>query len=357
MSLGPLTTAGHLGVIRRYYEHLPVSDSTPVVTLGEGGTPLIYSERLSSEVSAEVWLKYEGLNPTGSFKDRGMTVAISKALEEGSQAVVCASTGNTSASAAAYAGRAGLTCGVLIPEGNVALGKLAQALFHGAAVVEIADNFDRALQITRELAEGHPITIVNSINPNRVEGQKTAAFEIVESLGRAPDIHVMPVGNAGNITAYWKGYAEALDYGWSRELPKMFGIQAEGANPIVRGEVVKDPRTVATAIRIGNPASWSGATDAASASGGAIRSVRDKEIIEAQRFLAAEGVFVELASAASVAGLRLLREDGVMPPGEVVVCVLTGHGLKDPDWAMSSAPRPQRIAAEPKAILEALHLV
>jgi threonine synthase len=270
---------------------------------------------------------------------------------------VCASTGNTSASAAAYAGRAGLTCGVLIPEGNVAIGKLAQALFHGAAVVEIADNFDRALQLTRELAEGHPITIVNSINPNRVEGQKTAAFEIVESLGRAPDIHVMPVGNAGNITAYWKGYNEAYESGWSRELPRMFGIQAEGANPIVRGEVIEEPRTVATAIRIGNPASWTGATDAATASGGEIRSVRDKEIIEAQRVLAAEGVFVELASAASVAGLRLLREQGTIPPDQTVVCVLTGHGLKDPDWAISSAPRPQRISADPEAILEALHLV
>jgi threonine synthase len=357
MSLGPLTTAGHLGVIRRYAEYLPVSDSTPVVTLGEGDTPLIYSERLSQEVSAQVWLKYEGLNPTGSFKDRGMTVAISKALEEGSKAIVCASTGNTSASAAAYAGRAGLTCGVLIPEGNVALGKLAQALIHGATVVEIADNFDRALQLTRELAEGHPITIVNSINPNRIEGQKTAAFEIVESLGRAPDMHVMPVGNAGNITAYWRGYREAQDHGWSHELPRMFGMQAEGANPIVRGEVVADPRTVATAIRIGNPASWSGATDAASQSGGSIRSVRDKEIIEAHRFLAAEGVFVELASAASVAGLRLLHHEGLIPQDVVIVCVLTGHGLKDPDWAISAAPKPQRVAADAKAILEALHLV
>jgi threonine synthase len=357
MSLGPLTTAGHLGVIRRYSDYLPVTESTPVVTLGEGDTPLIYSERLSREVSAQVWLKYEGLNPTGSFKDRGMTVAISKALEEGSKAVVCASTGNTSASAAAYAARAGLTCGVLIPEGNVALGKLAQALIHGASVVEIADNFDRALQLTRELAEGHPITIVNSINPHRVEGQKTAAFEIVESLGRSPDFHVMPVGNAGNITAYWQGYKEARENGWSHELPRMFGIQAEGANPIVRGEVVPEPRTVATAIRIGNPASWSGATNAAAESSGAIRSVRDKEIIEAQRFLSAEGVFVELASAASVAGLRDLREGGAIPENVTVVCVLTGHGLKEPDWAMSAAPRPHRIAADPNAILEALHLV
>jgi threonine synthase len=357
MSLGPLATAGHLGVISRYSAHLPVTDSTPVVTLGEGDTPLIYSDRLSREVSAQVWLKYEGLNPTGSFKDRGMTVAISKALERGSKAVVCASTGNTSASAAAYAGRAGLTCGVLIPEGNVATGKLAQALFHGASVVEISDNFDRALELTRELAEGHPITIVNSINPDRVEGQKTAAFEIVEALGRAPQIHVMPVGNAGNITAYWRGYNEAIDNGWAQERPKMFGMQAEGANPIVRGQIVSDPRTVATAIRIGNPASWSGATDAASQSGGDIRSVRDKEIIEAHRFLAAEGVFVELASAASVAGLRQLAEMGFIPADVTVVCVLTGHGLKDPDWALSAAPRPQKIAADPKAILEALHLM
>jgi threonine synthase len=353
---GPLTIAGRRGIIRRYFDHLPVTDATPVVTLDEGDTPLIFSERISQETGAEVWLKYEGLNPTGSFKDRGMTVAISKALEEGSRAVVCASTGNTSASAAAYAGRAGMICAVLIPRGNVALGKLAQALVHGARVLEIEGNFDHALELTKEMAREHPITLVNSVNPYRIEGQKTAAFEIVEALGRAPDVHVMPVGNAGNITAYWKGYNEALDAGWATGLPVMHGFQAEGANPIVRGEAVADPRTVATAIRIGNPASWSGATDAATASGGRIASVRDKEIIEAYRSLAEEGIFVELASAASVAGLRQMKAEGLVREGSVVVCVLTGHGLKDPDWAINTAPRPKLVAAELNVILSELEL-
>ena len=347
----PLTVAGRRGVIRRYFDHLPVSDATPIVTLDEGDTPLIYSDRLSTEVGAEVWLKYEGLNPTGSFKDRGMTVAISKALEEGSSAVVCASTGNTSASAAAYAARAGMICAVLIPEGNVALGKLAQALVHGARVLEVEGNFDVALELTKEMSRTHPITLVNSVNPYRVEGQKTASFEIVEALGRAPDLHVMPVGNAGNITAYWRGYNEAIAAGWASSLPKMFGFQAEGANPIVRGEVVDDPKTIATAIRIGNPASWSGATEAAETSGGSIGSVRDKEILEAYRSLAAEGVFVELASAAGVAGLRQLAAEGKIPGGCTVTCVLTGHGLKDPDWAIAGAPRPKLVAAEIGPIL------
>ncbi|MDQ3963409.1 MAG: threonine synthase, partial [Actinomycetota bacterium] len=294
---GPLTVAGKRGIIRRYFDYLPVSEATPIVTLDEGDTPLIYSDRLSTEVEAEVWLKYEGVNPTGSFKDRGMTMAISKALEDGSSAVVCASTGNTSASAAAYAARAGMICAVLIPEGNVALGKLAQALVHGARVLEIEGNFDVALELTKEMSRTHPITLVNSVNPFRVEGQKTASFEIVEALGRAPDLHVMPVGNAGNITAYWQGYNESVEHGWASSRPKMFGFQAEGANPIVRGEVVADPKTIATAIRIGNPASWKGATNAAESSGGGIGSVRDKEILEAYRSLAAEGIFVELASA------------------------------------------------------------
>ncbi len=343
-------------MIRRYFPHLPVTAETPIVTLDEGDTPLLYSERLSSEVGAEVWLKYEGLNPTGSFKDRGMTLAISKALEEGARAVVCASTGNTSASAAAYAARAGVVCAVLIPEGNVALGKLAQALVHGARVLEIEGNFDDALDLTKEMSRSYPITIVNSINPYRIEGQKTAAFEVIEALGRAPDLHVMPVGNAGNITAYWRGYSEAVSAGWVEATPRMLGFQAEGANPIVRGEVVRQPRTVATAIRIGNPASWKGALDAAAASGGQIRSVRDKEIIEAYRSLAAEGVFVELASAASIAGLRQLGETGSIPEGATVVCVLTGHGLKDPDWAMSTAPRPRRVKGEVGVILHALGL-
>ena len=352
----PLAVAGRRGIIRRFAAQLPVTDATPVVTLDEGDTPLIYSERLSQEIDAEVWLKYEGLNPTGSFKDRGMTLAISKAMEEGSKVVVCASTGNTSASAAAYAGRAGLVCAVLIPHGNVALGKLAQALVHGARVLEVQGNFDQALKLTQQMSEEHPITLVNSINPFRIQGQKTAAFEIVEALGKAPDIHVMPVGNAGNITAYWMGYQEAAELGWSDSLPQMHGWQAHGASPIVRGEVVDDPRTIATAIRIGNPASWEGALQAASMSGGAIKAVRDKEILEAYRSLATEGIFVELASAASVAGLRQMKAEGLVPSGATVTCVLTGHGLKDPDWAIAGAPRPRSVPADIDQILEHLDL-
>jgi len=356
MNTGPLTVAGRRGIIQRYADFLPVSDATPVVTLDEGDTPLVYSDRLSTEVDADVWLKWEGLNPTGSFKDRGMTVAISKALEGGSKAVICASTGNTSASAAAYAARAGMICAVLIPEGNVALGKLAQALVHGARVVEIEGNFDEALDRAKEMADRHAVTLVNSVNPHRIEGQKTAAFEIVEALGRAPDLHLMPVGNAGNITSYWRGYNEALANGWATSLPRMFGFQAEGANPIVRGAPVAAPKTIATAIRIGNPASWTGATDAAAQSDGAIQSVRDKEILEAYRSLAQEGVFVELASAASVAGLRQLNAAELIPQGATITCVLTGHGLKDPDWAIAGAPRPQRVEAATDAILRALEL-
>ena len=355
-SAGPLTVAGKRGLIDRWREHLPVTADTPIVTLDEGDTPLVFSDRLSAEIGADVWLKYEGLNPTGSFKDRGMTLAISKALEKETSAVVCASTGNTSASAAAYAARAGLICAVLIPEGNVALGKLAQALVHGARVLEIEGNFDEALELTKEMCESHPVTIVNSVNPFRIEGQKTAAFEIVDALGRAPDVHVMPVGNAGNITAYWRGYNEALEARWIDSLPRMHGFQAEGANPIVRGEPVADPRTIATAIRIGNPASWRGATDAAADSGGAIGSVRDKEILEAYRSLAMEGIFVELASAASLAGLRQMKEAGAVPAGSTVVCVLTGHGLKDPDWAIAGAPQPQKVPAAIGPILEHLDL-
>jgi threonine synthase len=355
-SAGALTVAGKRGLINRWRERLPVTDATPIVTLDEGDTPLVYSERLSTEIGAEVWLKYEGLNPTGSFKDRGMTLAISKALEDNSKAVVCASTGNTSASASAYAARAGMVCAVLIPEGNVALGKLAQALVHGARVLEIEGNFDVALELTKEMGADHPITIVNSINPFRIEGQKTAAFEVVEALGRAPDLHLMPVGNAGNITAYWRGYNEALSAGWTEALPAMHGFQAEGANPIVQGKPVADPRTIATAIRIGNPASWEGATEAAGASDGSIQSVRDKEILEAFRSLATEGIFVELASAASVAGLRQMSRAGAIPVGSSVVCVLTGHGLKDPDWAIAGAPQPPKVRAELGPILEQLDL-
>jgi threonine synthase len=356
MTESRLAVAGQRGIIRRFFDHLPVSRATPIVTLDEGDTPLVFSERLSTEAGASVWLKYEGLNPTGSFKDRGMTLAISKALEEGARAVVCASTGNTSASAAAYAARAGIVCAVLIPEGNVALGKLAQALVHGARVLEVEGNFDQALELTKEMARAHPVTLVNSVNPYRIEGQKTAAFEVVEALGRAPDLHLMPVGNAGNITAYWRGYREARAKGWCEKLPRMFGFQAEGANPIVIGHPIEQPKTIATAIRIGNPASWAGATEAARDSEGRISSVRDKEIVEAYRSLAEEGIFVELASAASVAGLRQLHAEGLVPAGATVVCVLTGHGLKDPDWAIAGAPRPQLVPADSSAILSALDL-
>jgi threonine synthase len=341
------------GVIEAYRAHLPVGQATPVVTLLEGGTRLLPAPRLSERVGAQVWLKLEGLNPTGSFKDRGMTMAISKAAEEGAKAVVCASTGNTSASAAAYAARAGMTCVVLIPEGHIALGKLAQALVHGARVLQVRGNFDEALAIVRLLGERAPITVVNSVNPHRIEGQKTGAFEIVDALGEAPDVHCIPVGNAGNITAYWRGYLEYREAGRSTRLPRMLGFQAAGAAPIVRGEVVPDPETIATAIRIGNPASWYGATAAASESGGAIASVTDEQILDAYRFLAVEeSVFCEAASAASVAGLV---QAGV-PAGSTVVCVLTGHGLKDPDLAISQITVPQPVDADYHAIVEAIGL-
>ncbi len=340
-------------MIEEYREHLPVSSSTPVVSLLEGGTPLIEARRLSQQVGAKVWLKVEGANPTGSFKDRGMTVAISKALEEGAKAVVCGSTGNTSASAAAYAARAGLACVVLIPDGYIALGKLAQALVHGAKVVQVRGNFERALALVRELAEKEPVTVVNSINPYRIEGQKTGAFEVVDILGDAPDVHCMPVGNAGNIVAYWKGYREYQDAGRLRHLPRMFGFQAAGAAPIVLGHPVEKPETIATAIRIGNPASWYGATAAASESGGMIASVTDKEILEAYRFLAREeSVFCEPASAAAVAGLL---KAGV-PAGSTVVCILTGHGLKDPDVAIGEIAVPKAVDADLAAVREELAL-
>jgi threonine synthase len=352
----PSALAGKPGVIRRYGDHLPVSGSTPIVTLGEGDTPLVHSERLSREIGAQVWLKFEGANPTGSFKDRGMAVAISKALEDGATAVVCASTGNTSASAAAYAARAGIRCAVLVSHGNIAGGKLAQTTAHGARVIEIDAAFDRALELTKEIATSHPVTLVNSINPHRIEGQKTAAFEIVESLGRAPDLHVMPVGNAGNMTAYWRGYEEARRASWSSTLPVMYGIQAKGADPIVRGEPVSEPKTIAGAIRIGNPASWRGAIVAAEDSGGRILSVTDEEIVNAYRSLALEGVFVELASAATVAGLRRLRGNGLVPRDSVVVCVLTGHGLKDADSAGAPSQSPRRVRATLDAVVDAIQL-
>jgi threonine synthase len=323
------------------------------VTLLEGNTPLLPAPRLSERVGAKVWLKVEGANPTGSFKDRGMTLAISKAVEDGAKAVVCGSTGNTSASAAAYAARAGLTCAVLIPEGYIALGKLAQALVHGARVLQIRANFDVALDLVRELGERAPVTVVNSINPYRIEGQKTGAFEIVDVLGDAPDIHCIPVGNAGNITAYWKGYREYQDAGRITRLPKMCGFQAAGAAPIVLGHPVDAPDTIATAIRIGRPASWYGATAAASESGGAIRAVTDEEILAAYRYLATEeSVFCEPASAAAVAGL--IRYG--VPAGSQVVCVLTGHGLKDPDIAIGQIAVPTAVEADLGAVRAELGL-
>jgi threonine synthase len=345
--------AGWRGVIEEHRQFLPVSDSTPVVTLQEGGTPLLAAPRLSERVGAQVYLKVEGANPTGSFKDRGMTVAISKALEEGAKAVVCGSTGNTSASAAAYASRAGMTCAVLIPEGYIALGKLAQALIHGARVLQIRANFDAALDIVRQLGDTAPVTVVNSINPYRIEGQKTGAFEIVDVLGDAPDFHCIPVGNAGNITAYWKGYREYQDAGRVTRLPRMLGFQAAGAAPLVVGHPIDDPETVATAIRIGKPASWYGATAAAAESGGSITAVTDDEILAAYRLLAQEeSVFCEPASAASVAGL--LKSS--VPPGSIVVCVLTGHGLKDPDIAIGQIAVPTAVDADIGAVRAELGL-
>ena len=332
-----MTVQSWPGVIEAYRDRLPVSADTPVVTLLEGGTPLLEAARLSERTGARVLLKYEGANPTGSFKDRGMTLAISKAVEEGSKAVICASTGNTSASAAAYAAWAGLMVAVLIPEGHIALGKLAQALIHGAKVIQVRGNFDSALSVVRELADLEPVTLVNSVNPFRLEGQKTAAFEIVDALGDAPDVHCIPVGNAGNITAYWRGYCEDHSAGRAKRRPRMLGWQAAGAAPLVSGEPVPFPETVATAIRIGNPASWDGAVAARDESGGAIRAVTDAEILDAYRLLAsAEGVFCEPASAASVAGLLQAAATGLVNPGETVVCTLTGHGLKDPERAIAA---------------------
>jgi threonine synthase len=345
------------GVIEAYRDRLPVTGATPVVTLYEGNTPLLPSPALSSRTGAEVYLKVEGANPTGSFKDRGMTVAVSKAVEAGAKAVICASTGNTSASAAAYAARAGLTCAVLVPEGKIALGKLAQALVHGARLLQVAGNFDDCLAVASKLSLDYPVALVNSVNVHRLQGQQTAAFEIVAALGDAPDIHCLPVGNAGNITAYWMGYQADLAAGNARTLPKMYGFQAAGAAPIVRGEAVREPRTIATAIRIGNPASWAKAQDARDESGGRIDAVTDRQILAAYRLLAREvGVFVELASAASVAGLLASGAAGLVPAGSVVVCTVTGHGLKDPEWAISTAPAPITIAADPLAAAHALEL-
>ncbi len=345
------------GLIEAYREHLPVTDTTPVVTLLEGDTPLIPAVRLSEELGLDVHLKVEGANPTGSFKDRGMTMAISKAVETDAKVVVCASTGNTSASAAAYAARAGITCGVVIPEGKIALGKLAQALIHGAKVVQIRGNFDQALDVVRALGDVEGVEVVNSINPFRIEGQKTASFEIVEALGDAPEVHCLPVGNAGNITAYWKGYAEYETLGRASRRPRMLGWQAQGSAPLVLGEPVRHPETIATAIRIGNPASWDGAIAARDESGGAIGMVSDAEILAAYRLLAAtEGVFVEPASAASVAGLLRAAAEGLVERGERVVCTVTGHGLKDPQRAIDEVAVGAPVAADLTAVANELGL-
>ncbi|GAA4634824.1 threonine synthase [Actinoallomurus vinaceus] len=339
------------GVIEEYRDRLPVTAGTPVVTLLEGGTPLLPATRVSQLTGCDVYLKVEGANPTGSFKDRGMTMAISKAAEEGAKAVICASTGNTSASAAAYAVRAGMVCAVLVPRGKIAMGKLAQALVHGAKLLQIDGNFDDCLELARKLAVDYPVALVNSVNKFRLHGQKTAAFEIIDAFGEAPDVHCLPVGNAGNISAYWMGYRE------SDARPRMLGFQAAGAAPIVRGEPVTSPQTIATAIRIGNPASWDLALKARDESGGAIEAVTDRQILAAYRLLAREeGVFVEPASAASVAGLLQARDEGLVRPGERVVCTVTGNGLKDPDWAISGAPAPITVPVDAHAAASALEL-
>ncbi len=353
------------GVIEEFRDRLPFGDGTAAVTLGEGGTPLVPARHLSALTGCEVWVKVEGCNPTGSFKDRGMTAAITRAVELGSKAVVCASTGNTSASAAAYATAAGMTCAVLVPEGKISLGKLSQAIAHGAKILQVDGNFDDCLTIARKLAEAYPVELVNSVNPYRIEGQKTAAFEVVDALGDAPDIHCLPVGNAGNITAYWKGYREytgdAAVPGPATRTPAMWGFQAAGAAPIVAGHPIDHPDTIATAIRIGNPASWEQAVAARDDSGGVIEAVTDTEILAAHRLLSSrDGVFVEPASAAGVAGLLKRHASGALEPGRRVVITVTGHGLKDPQWAMQnpdgSPVVAQRVCVDVMSVADALGL-
>ena len=349
------------GVIREYADRLPVSEQTPVITLGEGGTPLIPAAALSRRVGADVYVKFEGMNPTGSFKDRGMTVAISKAVEHGAKAVICASTGNTSASAAAYATAAGITAAVLVPAGKIAMGKMSQAVAHNAKILQVDGNFDVCLNVARELAERYPVHLVNSVNPDRIEGQKTASFEVIDVLGSAPDIHILPVGNAGNITAYFKGYRESLESGAISALPKMWGFQAAGAAPIVLGHPVENPETIATAIRIGNPASWEQALEARDATGGLFGSITDEKILEAHRILSSEvGVFVEPASAISVAGLLHQHEQGLVPAGATIVLTVTGHGLKDPQWALRTQDgaevEPTKTGSDPDQIADLLGL-
>src|SRR5688572_2019007 len=348
------------GIIHRYRAHLPVTAQTPIITLNEGNTPLIPAPNFVKSIAGdfELHLKYEAANPTCSFKDRGMTMAVSKAHERGAEIVICASTGNTSASAAAYAARAKMKCVVLLPHGKIAMGKLAQALMHGAVTVAVEGNFDAALRIVRELGETGQVEVVNSINPVRIEGQKTAAFEICDALGDAPDFHFLPVGNAGNITAYWKGYKEYQQAGNSDTLPKMFGFQAAGAAPIVDGHPIENPSTVATAIRIGNPASWQAARSAIEESGGHIDKVTDDEILAAYKLLArTEGLFVEPASAAALAGLIKCIEQNRIPSGSLITATMTGHGLKDPDTAIKTAGfEPSVVRAEKEAVMKVIGL-
>jgi len=349
------------GVLREYADRLDVTEATPIVTLGEGGTPLIEARALSARTGARVFVKYEGINPTGSFKDRGMTMAISKAVEHGAKAVICASTGNTSASAAAYAAHAGITAAVLVPEGKIAMGKLSQAVAHDGQLLQIQGNFDDCLDIARDLAANYPVHLVNSVNNDRIEGQKTAAFEVVDVLGDAPDFHFVPVGNAGNYTAYTRGYREDLEAGRATKLPRMFGFQAAGSAPIVAGEVVKHPETVASAIRIGNPASWQLALEARDLTQGWFGAIDDVAILAAQKLLAAEvGIFVEPASAISVAGLLERADAGVVPAGATVVLTVTGHGLKDPQWALRNADgsdvQPTVVPSDTSQVAEVLGL-
>ena len=349
------------GIIREYADRLPAHVQSSIVTLGEGGTPLVPAPALSRRTGADVYVKFEGMNPTGSFKDRGMTTAISAAAGRGAKAVVCASTGNTSASAAAYATAAGMTCAVLVPDGKIAMGKLSQAVAHGARLLQVDGNFDDCRVAARKLAEVYPVELVNSVNPDRIEGQKTGAFEIVDALGDAPDIHALPVGNAGNITAYWKGFVEYEQDGPATRRPQMWGFQAAGAAPIVAGHPITEPETIATAIRIGNPASWQQAEEARDASGGVIEAVTDEEILAAHRILSSEvGIFVEPASAAGVAGVLKRAEAGLVPAGARITITVTGHGLKDPQWALRTADgseiEPQKISADVVSIAAALGL-
>jgi threonine synthase len=345
------------GIIEAYREFMPVKEDTKIISLQEGNTPLIYAVGLSEKMGIELYLKYDGANPTGSFKDRGMTMAVTKAVEGNARAIMCASTGNTSAAAAAYGAKSGLKSIVIIPEGKIALGKLSQALMHGAQVIAINGNFDQALEIVKEITDNYPITLVNSINPYRIEGQKSGAFEISDQLGEAPEILAIPVGNAGNITAYWKGFKEYYEAGRIKKLPKMMGFEAEGAAAIAKDKIIENPDTIATAIRIGNPASWDKAVNAARESEGLINYVSDEEILDTYREIAfMEGIFCEPASAASVAGVKKMINEGIIKSGTKIVAVLTGHGLKDPDIAINMIPEPYKVEAKVNDVLNIINI-